>query len=127
MQVLEERGFAAEGGDPVSFTFAAQRDVEYKVRPCCRANLNLNTHDGMYAYPAQVEMIPSDELVLSALQVLAPHSHHVMASRFDASSQGSGRKVLQWTGQCARHFRFYSAFEETNNETALCMMCSNAR
>ena len=30
------------------------------------------------------------------LQVIAPHTHHVMASRFDSSTQAVGRKVLQW-------------------------------
>ena len=43
-------------------------------------------------------MVPMDTDVLrrSELQVLAPHTHHVMASRFDSSTQGVGRKVLQW-------------------------------
>jgi len=30
------------------------------------------------------------------MRMIAPHSHHVMASRSDASSQSSGRKVLRW-------------------------------
>ena len=56
-----------------STTFTALRDIEYRV-----------------------EMRPSESLVLSAMQVVAPHSHHVMASRFDATTHSSGVKVIQW-------------------------------
>lgn len=41
-------------------------------------------------------MRPSESLLLSAMQVVAPHSHHVMASRFDATTHSSGVKVIQW-------------------------------
>ena len=75
MQVLSERGSVQQGQAAWTATFAALRDVEYKV-----------------------EMVPDNAEALrrSELQVIAPHSHHVMASRFDASTQGSGRKMLQW-------------------------------
>eukprot|EP01045_Picozoa_sp_COSAG04_P006859 COSAG04_NODE_345_length_16159_cov_5.383126_14_plen_1155_part_01 len=75
MQVLFQRGRVAEGQSAWNTTFTALRDVEYKV-----------------------EMVPDDAEALrrSELQVIAPHSHHVMASRFDASTRGSGRKMLVW-------------------------------
>ena len=72
MLVLSQRGFV-QAGSPWNATFPALQDVEYKV-----------------------EMVPNAGLSLSALQVIAPHSHHVMASRFDSSTQSGGRKVPQW-------------------------------
>eukprot|EP01047_Picozoa_sp_COSAG01_P047772 COSAG01_NODE_4595_length_4890_cov_3.789814_2_plen_1402_part_01 len=73
MQVLSTHGSVFKGGKPFNTTFPATRDLEYKV-----------------------EMLPGENLSLSAMQVIAPHSHHVMASRFDASLHSTGRKVLQW-------------------------------
>eukprot|EP01043_Picozoa_sp_COSAG02_P002436 COSAG02_NODE_56_length_43700_cov_33.650765_7_plen_1205_part_00 len=75
MLVKSEHGTVQSGGPAWTTTFAAERDVEYKV-----------------------EMVPMDTDVLkrSGLQVIAPHTHHVMASRFDSSTHGVGRKVLQW-------------------------------
>jgi hypothetical protein len=73
MHVLSVRAAVSEGGPPWNVTFTARSNHEY-----------------------QVEMRPSDSLLLSAMRMIAPHSHHVMASRSDASSQSSGRKVLRW-------------------------------
>jgi hypothetical protein len=74
MQVLSLQGSVQTGGLAWNATFPALSGVEYKV-----------------------EMVPqSATLILSELQVIAPHSHHVMASRFDSTTQSGGRKVLQW-------------------------------
>ena len=70
MRVLSTTASVEQGGPTWSTTFTALRDIEYKV-----------------------EMRPSDSLLLSAMQVIAPHSHHVMASRFDATTHSSGVKV----------------------------------
>ena len=70
MRVLSTTASVEQGGPTWSTTFTALRDIEYKV-----------------------EMRPSDSLLLSAVQVIAPHSHHVMASRFDATTHSSGVKV----------------------------------
>jgi hypothetical protein len=75
MTIISERGTVTAGGASWTTRFAAERDVEYMV-----------------------EMVPDDTNALrrSELQVIAPHSHHVMASRFDSSTRGAGRKFLQW-------------------------------
>ena len=75
MNVLAAHGNVDSDGTAIwRTTFTAERDVEYKV-----------------------ELIPDNAITLSALRVIAPHSHHVMASRFDASTTGVGSKTLQWT------------------------------
>eukprot|EP01046_Picozoa_sp_COSAG06_P006501 COSAG06_NODE_306_length_17801_cov_6.989210_12_plen_1895_part_00 len=75
MLVTSAQGTVQSGGPAWTTSFAAERNVEYKV-----------------------EMVPDDTDALrrSEVQVIAPHSHHVMASRFDSSTRGAGRKMLQW-------------------------------
>lgn len=74
MHVLSVRSVPlSQGGEPWNVTFTAQSNVEY-----------------------QVEMRPSESLLVSAMQMIAPHSHHVMASRSDESAESSGRKVMRW-------------------------------
>lgn len=44
----------------------------------------------------RIVMRPDKALTLSTVQVVAPHSHHIMASRFDYTLHGAGVKSLEW-------------------------------
>ena len=76
MRVMSKKGSVGGASNTMVWTseFGARKDMEYKV-----------------------EMIPlSKSLLLTGMKILAPHSHHTMASRFDANIHSSGRKVIEW-------------------------------